>query len=274
MTSRGTETKDTNVRIQTSNTVGDTVGTLTWARRTGGKLSAADRRRLALEGISAQLRRMPRQLRRWLGLPRASAPFDVDPLRLPDTAMAKAAEDALRESSPEPLILHTYRTYAWGRILAAQAGHGMDDELFYVASLLHDLGLVLEEDQRPTGSCCFAYDGAEAALGVMQKAGMDAVRSERVAEAISLHLNANVPLSQGVEARYLNAGAALDVIGLNKSRIPADWLRRVLEAYPRDGWREEIGPLLLQEVETRPGSRIHFLFHRFQFGKRAQAVRF
>lgn len=265
--------ENTNVRIS-SNQRTDSVGTLSWARRTGGKLSAADRRRLALDGISAQLRRMPRQLRRRLGLPKASAPFDVDPLRLPDTALAKAAEEALTASSSRPLIFHTYRTYAWGRILASQAGHALDDELFYVASLLHDLGLVLDDHQRPSGSCCFAYDGAEAALGVMQRAGMDTVRSERVADAISLHLNASVPLSQGAEARYLNAGAALDVIGLGKSHIPEDWLQRVLEAYPRDGWLEDVGPLLRREVETRPGSRVHFLFHRFQFGQRARTVRF
>ncbi len=265
--------ENTNVRISKTQNP-DSIGTLSWARRTGGKLSAADRRRLALDGLGAQLRRMPRQLRRWLGLPTASAPFDVDPLRLPDTRLAQAAEEALQASSPEPLIFHTYRTYAWGRILASQAGHTLDDELFYVASLLHDLGLVLEDHQRPSGSCCFAYDGAEAALGVMQSAGMDSTRSERVAEAISLHLNANVPFSQGAEACYLNAGAALDVIGLRKSHIPKDELQRVLEAYPRNGWLEDIGPLLGREVENRPESRIHFLFHRFQFGKRARAVRF
>ena len=265
--------KNTNVRNQKALRQ-DRVGNLVWARRTGGRLSAGDRLRLTMDGIQAQLARIPRPWRHRLGLPKASAPLDLDPLVVPDTAMAQVAEKALVETSPEPLVEHGYRTYAWGRILAAQARHDLDDELFYAACLLHDLGLVLADEERPKGSCCFAYDGAEAARSLLLGEGVPAETAESVADAICLHLNVRVGLEHGAEARYLNAGAALDVIGLGRRRIPNDLLERVLEKHPRKGWGPEIGPRLEREVHGRPGSRIHFLYRRFDFGRRAAKVRF
>lgn len=249
------------------------VGSLAWARRTGGKLSSAERLRMTLQGISAQLKRVPRQLRRKLGLPRASAPLELDALAAPDSPVAKAAEQALADSSPTPLVHHCYRSYAWGRVLATGRGITLDTELFYVAALLHDLGLGNIE-QAP-GSCCFALDGAEAALRVLDAAGWDPARSATVAEAISLHLNVRVPLRHhGAEAHFLNAATALDVIGLGLGSIPAEHQRQVLQVHPRDGWNDTIQDLLRQQVRSRPGSRIHFLAKTFGFLHRAAQVRF
>lgn len=244
------------------------LGTLAWARRTGGRLSTADRLELIGQGIAIQLERIPGKLRRALGLPRASAPLDLDPLIAPDSSVARAAEEAVAAVSPEPLVHHCYRSYAWGRLLAAGRGHRLDPELFYVAALLHDLGLA--EIEPAADSCCFAYDGAEAALRVLDEVGYDPGRSALVADAISLHLNVRVSLRRhGAEAHYLNAATALDVIGLGLKRIPPEPRRRILEAHPRDGWNESIRQLLGDEVRKRPGCRIHFLAQSFGFVPRA-----
>ena len=46
-----------------------------------------------------------------------------------------------REASSPMLANHCFRTYAWGMILGQSDGLRPDPELFYVASLLHDLAL-------------------------------------------------------------------------------------------------------------------------------------
>ena len=243
------------------------VGSLAWARRTGGRLSAADRLRLAGQGLALQLRGLSRTARRRLGLSSTVSIPDLDALEAPDTRAARLAEEALAATSPAPLVHHVYRTYAWGRILAARDGRRLDLELFYLASLLHDLGLVLYEDDRPEGSSCFAYDGAEDALRRLVDWGIDQSRAETVADAICLHLNVRVGLAAGPEAHYLNRAAAIDVIGLGRRGIPRPQAETVFRAHPRDGFTNTVGGFLEEEVGTRPGCRIHFLYRRFGFGR-------
>ena len=88
------------------------------------------------------MRTAPAQVRQRLGLrnPRAFA-FDVDRLPIPDSSIAKEAEELCREASSPMLANHCFRTYAWGMILGQSDGLHPDPELFYVASLLHDLAL-------------------------------------------------------------------------------------------------------------------------------------
>lgn len=248
------------------------VGTMAWAQRTGGRLSTADQLRLVGQAIGLQLARFPRGLARRLGLPIRTAPVDLAALAAPDSALARAAERALDTTSPPSLVHHGYRSYAWGRLLAARDGRKLDDELFYISCLLHDLGLVLEDDQVPEGSCCFAYDGASAAYQTMTEAGMEARRADAMAEAICLHLNVKVGLEHGAEAKYLNAATALDVIGLGKSRIPRPAIEAVLAVHPRDNFRTEVGALLTEEARTRKGGRTDFLVSRLAFDRRAASA--
>ncbi len=248
------------------------VGTLVWARRGGGRLSAADRWRLTAEAVTLQLARMPRQLARRLGLPGREAPFDLSLPAPPDSALARTVLERVEQASPPFLLQHLHRVRAWGHLLAQRNGHRLDDELFYLAALLHDWGLAGGEPA--PGSCCFALDGAEGALSLLLGEGMPAHRATAVANAICLHLNVRVSLAHGREAHYLHAAAGLDVIGLRRGKIPEPWLRRVLAEHPRTDWEEGIVPRLLREVKERRGCRMEFLARRLAFLRRVQAVRF
>jgi len=59
-----------------------------------------------------------------------------DPDR-PDSKLVREAESAAREQGVA-LAGHGYRTWLLGHALACQDGHVLDQELFYVAALLHD----------------------------------------------------------------------------------------------------------------------------------------
>ncbi len=120
----------------------DRLGGISWLERTRGALTRAEKR--ALLGIIArtQGRNIAGRLRLASGrVPDRIAGIDEALLAPPDSALAREAEEACREQ-PAALIGHGHRTWAYGRALATIDRIPIDDELYYVASLLHDAGLV------------------------------------------------------------------------------------------------------------------------------------
>ncbi|MGK8553384.1 hypothetical protein [Nocardia gipuzkoensis] len=74
-------------------------------------------------------------------VPEGAARLSATDLRPPDSAFARAAEEAAREQSKH-MEGHGYRTWIYGSALAAIDRVDVDPELFYVACLLHDHGLI------------------------------------------------------------------------------------------------------------------------------------
>lgn len=248
------------------------VGTQAWARRTGGNLSRRDRAELMRQGILLQLKLLPTKLRKRFGLtPPGLARVDWARLRIPDSPMARRAEQMLQETSPEYLVNHSHRTYLWGAILARHDTVDYDEELLYVACLLHDLGLTDQfngadaESQSP--SYCFAVEGAKTAELMAQQALWPEPRRDSLYEAISLHLNPSVGLEHGPEAHLLNAGAALEVSGMRKWNIDPETVNTVLNRYPRKNFKHEIDLLMRKQISARSCCRAHFLYDKMQFGE-------
>ena len=159
---------------------------------------------------------------------------------MPDSAICKAAGEHLADTLSRALDLHSHRTYYWGMLLARSEGLKPDPELLYVSALLHDLGLADAELPRAK-SCCFAVNGAQLADLFLQRCQWDAGRRASVFEAISLHLNLDVPASRhGAEARLLSLGAHLDVTGSHLHRLSRATAAGVLARFPRGGFAGEI----------------------------------
>ena len=107
------------------------LGGLAWVRRTGGRLSSAERRRLLLEVGVGQWVNAVGRVKLALGrIPDAAAHVDIDTFRVPDSKFAREAEEACVEL-PSTLQGHSYRTWLFGRALAIVDGNTIDDELFY-----------------------------------------------------------------------------------------------------------------------------------------------
>jgi hypothetical protein len=83
-----------------------------------------------------------------------------------------------------------------------------------------------------------------------------------VANAIAMHHTPGVGLEAGAEAYLLSAGASVDVFGLGANRIPDAVRDRVIERYPRLGFKREFAGLLRAEAEQVPRGRAWYL-HRF-----------
>jgi hypothetical protein len=91
-----------------------------------------------------------------------------------------------------------------------------------------------------------------------------------VAEAISLHLNIDVPDRYGPEAVLLSKGVTLDVVGRRIERFPQEALLDVARKWPREG----SGALLLEDTKRQAKRRTQSraaLLHRLGFGKLVSA---
>lgn len=192
----------------------------------------------------------------------SKTPFsiDVDSLRVPDSALCVGAGELLASVSEPWLVNHCLRTYLWAAIVGTKERRTFDEELLFVASLLHDLGLTNAGSRLSvTTADCFAVEGAFAADEFLEKQGVAESRRKLVAEAISLHLNVRVPLKHGFEAHLLHEGAAMDVVGSRFNEVNEATRNQVLVKHPRLEMKSELVVSMKQQSITRPYSRAGFL---------------
>jgi hypothetical protein len=235
------------------------VGTWAWAE-SGGRLLRQDRIQLTAQAMLHRLAQLPKTLRTRLGFGDANASrIDLAAIRIPDTGVARQASDLAHSLSEPWLFNHCQRTYVWGALLAQSEQIEFDEELLFVASALHDLGLTPSHNCVDTSCACFAVEGARAAERFVTERGWADERGQRLAQAISLHLNVSVGLSAGAEAHLLHDGAALDVIGARRREITPAILTTVLEQHPRLGFKQEMRAAMKAQARARPDSRAAFL---------------
>lgn len=243
-----------------------TVGTWPWAERTGGKLSRADQRALMNQALQVQWHRLSARVMQRFG--KKTINLTPESLRIPDSPIAVRAAELCNQLSPLWLTHHCSRTYLWGTQLARRNVLAYDEELFYVAAMMHDLGLTPSHWGKDSTAQCFAVEGARAAKHFAQEERWGEQRQDALAEAISLHLNVAVGLGQGIEAHLLQAGSSLDAIGFSYHAISDETRSQVLEQYPRLNFKQELDRCVRQQATLRPASRMALLYQTFQFGER------
>jgi HD domain len=229
------------------------VGTLAWARRTGGRMSRADRLHQVRDALLAQLALLPRPWRRSL----AVDPSVALPAEAPTSEVARSAYEYAEEVSSPALLGHCMRTWLFGELGAACEGLAHDRELLYVASLLHDLGLTQPHMGADPRAHCFAVEGAFAAEDFLVSLEWPSEPTEAVTEAISLHLNIKVPADlHGPEAYLLNFGAGVDVVGRGLERLPAPLVEEIGTRHPRTGLAAELIDTMEAQRRARPQARL------------------
>jgi hypothetical protein len=230
------------------------VGTWAWASQTGGRLRRRDRAELLRQGVLARLSRAPPCLQRSLG-----ESISLELPTPPDSALARLADERVRELSTPELYAHCMRTWAFATMFAARDGVRYDSELLYLACSLHDLGLTRAHDRADPTAQCFAVEGARAAHELICAHENAQSRARIVAEAITLHLNVTVPARMGAEAQLLSKGVSLDTIGRRLHRLPRASVQDVAQRWPRDGSCEQLLAATKRQAEIRPQSRSAFL---------------
>ncbi|WP_020519633.1 HD domain-containing protein [Catelliglobosispora koreensis] len=189
---------------------------------------------------------------------------------IPDTALARAANEILVTSSPPTLVGHCRRTYQFGAQLLVQAGRTFDTETLYVACLLHDLGLT---DQFEDGETAFEIRGAQVAQASLLEHGATPEQANLVYDAIALHLR---PADDELRAEVtgVTIGAAVDVLGLRLDELPKHFVAQALEEFPRDGLKAYLQEALVKQGKLKPTSRIARYIEKYQFADLVAATPF
>jgi hypothetical protein len=210
---------------------------------------------------------VPAQIHLRLGARNPNAvSLGVDEIPIPDSKVAREAEEQCRVVSPPRLFNHCHRTYAWAILLSHRDRLRPDPELLYVASMLHDFALTdTYRDANPM--ICFGARGGVTAAEWAKDRGWPDHRCATLADAISLHLNSYVNPKHGAEAQLLQAGAAVDVIGLRLWDLSRETVREVMSRYPMLDFVKGLAEF---EFESRPHTRAQLLTRWLMFSTLAR----
>ncbi|MDH3704839.1 MAG: HD domain-containing protein [Acidimicrobiia bacterium] len=230
------------------------LGGVGWLERTNGALTARERRRLLGAVVWGQALALVGRVKLATGRVPASIPGEDQILDPPDSALARAADEACAEQ-PDELAGHARRTWIYGRALAVVDDTELDPELFYVAALLHDVGLV-----EAVAGEDFTLRSGQLAARCLRAHGHDEPTIDLVRDAISAHVTPGATLAtDGPLGYYVQAGAVLDLVGLRACDLSAALLDRALRAHQRAGLTPAIIDHVNSEAAAVPDGRFALL---------------
>lgn len=225
--------------------------------------------RLIPRFISAELRATKARWQQRLGLKQLSS-LVPDAYRIPDSSLAQQATELVRELSDEFLLNHCYRTYAFGCILGHQDRLKFDREVFYIASIMHDLGLTELHKDKP-GS--FEYVGAKVAHQFCIDKGYAEDKAALVHDAIALHSAVGIADQLMPEIALVHLGAGVDVLGIRLDEIPPYVLTEMLQQYPRLDFKQLFAAMIKQQAVNKPNCHIAGMV-KLGFEKRVKSTAF
>ncbi|MDQ1620521.1 MAG: hypothetical protein QOE19_3090 [Actinomycetota bacterium] len=231
------------------------LGTHPWVERSGGRLTAAERRSLLRPLASTHATNAVGRLSMLLRLNSGRrAPITLGQRPPPDSVLTRAAEGLARRRLSAALLNHSYRTYVFGAALGELDDLDVDRELLFAAALLHDVGL-----PTPVPQIDFTRASARVARGVAEDVGLSTAATDILRTAITLHHSPGVTMAHGPVAYLLSAGAGLDVAGLRSWQLPPEMLATVTAAHPRLGFKREFASAFRAEAARVPRGRAAFL---------------
>ncbi|MET8875231.1 HD domain-containing protein [Nocardia sp. NPDC004604] len=186
---------------------------------------------------------------------------------VPTTGLAVAADELARSVSPEFIYNHAMRGYLFGREIAAamgmRAGTDYDDELVFLASILHDLGAT----EHANGNQRFEVDGADAAAEFLTGRGMAPDRVKPVWNAIALHTSDGLCHRFGPTEAVTQMGIGADIIGRFRDKLSPEYADRVHAAYPRYNLGYALSETIANQIHANPAkmaSPMSFPAHVYQ----------
>ncbi len=174
-------------------------------------------------------------------------PQEVAGIKLPDSTLAREATDFTRALSAPVVFNHVLRSYLFGELLGRAKGLEFDHELFYLGTVLHDLGLT----ERFMGQERFEVEGADAAAEFLKDKGAPKEWVEVVWDAVALSTSRGIVGRKRPEIALVSAGAVVDVFGFGVDQLPKEAVARVIEAFPRMGFKKDYQKVLAEVVARK-----------------------
>jgi hypothetical protein len=157
---------------------------------------------------------------------------------IPDSQMARAATELVRDTETELLYHHSRRVFLFGALAGKRQHLQFDPELMYIGAMFHDMGLVAPYS---TPDLRFEVDGANTARDFLRSYDIGEAEIELVWDAIALHTTPGIPEHKKPVVALVTAGVEMDVLGINYERFSEEQRQLVVAAHPRgEGFKEGI----------------------------------
>jgi hypothetical protein len=223
--------------------------TCAWAEATGGALDAPQRRRvrraIARGYLDIAVGLASRPLRR---------PVPVAVPTAPDSKLAREAESAARDQGAA-LAGHGYRTWILGHALARQDRQVLDPELFYVAALLHDAGIV-----RVVSGEDFTIRSARVVSEVVARVRPDdSSLATSLADSVVAHATPGLSADIDPIGFYVQVGAMADLAALRRWDLPRGYTGTAYRGHPANDVFGVVAALITAEARAVPRGRFAML---------------
>jgi hypothetical protein len=149
-------------------------------------------------------------------------------IKLPDSQLARAATQFVRDTVNDLVFQHSTRVYFWGALAGKRKGLTFDPELLYTAAMFHDVGLTLQESRLR-----YEVDGANAARDFLRSQGMSEGDAEKVWLAIAVHTTPGISPHLHPVAALTAEGVMMDLVGDGYDEFTDAQRQAVAKAYPR-----------------------------------------
>ncbi|MEY8710286.1 phosphohydrolase [Mangrovibacter phragmitis] len=171
---------------------------------------------------------------------------------VPDSTLARAITEFVRDTETELLFNHSSRVYFFGAIAGQLRGLNANPELLYAATMFHDIGLM---PSYSSTELRFEVDGANAARDFLQSYRLDPADIEKVWTGIALHTTPGIPEFMDPVIALTTAGVEMDVLGLTYDRFSAEIREAVVAAYPRTpDFKEDIIQAFYDGIKHKPAT--------------------
>jgi hypothetical protein len=168
---------------------------------------------------------------------------------VPDTKLAAAATELIRDTTNELIYNHSRRVYWFGSLQGRNRGLSFDPELLYIGAMFHDVGL--GEPFRTDGRR-FEVDSADEARRFLQSHRVPEDSVRRVWTAIALHTTPGIPEFMEPEVALVTAGVEYDVLGIGYDAISDSDRAEITALHPRPDFKRRILAAFTAGIAPRP----------------------
>ena len=172
-------------------------------------------------------------------------------IHVPTTLIAEHAAEAAATWCSRALMEHNHRSYLWAAARGTDMGIPFDEELLYVAAMLHDIALVRAFDN---AFLSFDEAGGNVAWMFAAGAGWPLERRARLSEVILRHMWDSVDPAFDSEGHLLEVGTAIDISGRDPDLWAPSLRVEIVAAHPRLDLVAEFTACFADQAGRKPDS--------------------
>jgi hypothetical protein len=171
-------------------------------------------------------------------------------IRVPDSNIARAATQLVRDTEDDLLYNHSRRVFFWGALTGERKDLKYDPELLYLGAMFNDMGLT---EKYSSPDLRFEVDGANTARNFMKSYGVSERDIEDVWTAIALHTTPGIPEHMRPTIALLTSGVEMDVLGIAYDQFSHEHRQEVCACHPREfNFKENIIDHFYEGIKKKP----------------------